>query len=95
MQETAFHEDPIHIEMAEGDEPAHAVEVLDSVTLTAGSDNVMTREELDLQVRIYEQMYAMPSCTFYEKWLRGEMPDTYETNDWATLYEYQQRNYGS
>lgn len=57
-------------------------------------DGTMTRQELEAQLGIYEKMYAMSSAVFYESWRQGQAPDTFETSDWATLYEYQQRGYG-
>ena len=95
MPKIASSENSVYIRTTQDSESGCVVEMPGQAALTAGSNSVMTRQELDLQVEIYEQMYAMPSFTFYKKWLQGKAPDTYETNDWATLYEYQQRDYGS
>lgn len=46
----------------------------------------LTREEFRAILRSYEEGFGMSSTEFYEKWNRGEMPDTWDTNSWAFLY---------
>ncbi len=46
----------------------------------------MSWEELDAEIASYERDYGMSSAEFYEKFVRGEMPDTFDTNAWAIDY---------
>lgn len=50
------------------------------------SAQTKTRKE---HIAFYERMYSMKSSEFLEKWHNGTMEDSFETNHWAMLLDYE------
>lgn len=48
----------------------------------------VTPEELKEELVFFEQKYGLSSEEFYEKFKRGEIPDTAETVDWCFMYRF-------
>ena len=48
---------------------------------------LMTREEFMTALNSFEIAHEMSSAEFYEKWVRGEMPNEIEFIMWAGLYQ--------
>jgi hypothetical protein len=52
-------------------------------------DGIMSDEMLNAIIAGYEKQFGISSEVFLMKWKAGEMPDTFETNDWDILLNYQ------
>ena len=46
--------------------------------------------ELQAKLAAYEKQFGMTTDEFLEKWKAGEMPDTFETNDWSIIAKYRE-----
>lgn len=48
----------------------------------------MAADEMQDQLRQYEERYGMSSAEFYEAWRNGRSPEIPESVAWAIFYEY-------
>lgn len=48
-------------------------------------EGIISRDELLVRVRHYEEIFEMSSEEFLKRWEADTVPDTFETNSWAML----------
>lgn len=51
------------------------------------SEYLAELQDINNQLTVYENKYNLRSESFYEKWLSGQIPDTFENNVWSALYK--------
>jgi hypothetical protein len=52
------------------------------------ASHLISDEEIETRIARYEKAFGMSSEEFADKWQRGEMPDTSETNAWSILLDF-------
>lgn len=48
----------------------------------------LTAEDIEAELRKFEERYGLSSAEFYDKYNRGEMGDSEDVIEWAGLYEW-------
>ncbi len=52
------------------------------------AEHLISDDEIEARIAHYEKAFGMSSEEFAQKWQRGEMPDTSETNAWFILLDF-------
>jgi len=50
-------------------------------------DTELSREDISASLDFYEKKHNLKSKEFYDKWILGEIEDTFENHNWALTYQ--------